>query len=114
VNIAAELIEQCTRQGIHLSPNGSKLHVVPVAKLTPELRAALIQHKPEIMRLLPARHHRPVFEFQISDFPGRHILLGIPGETLEQAHSGLHDRYGSRLLDVALYEYPPKPRGGLH
>jgi hypothetical protein len=52
---AAALIEEVYRRGIVLTPRGDRLGFRgPVGALTPELKAALKQFKPEVLGLLAA------------------------------------------------------------
>jgi len=130
-----EIIQRCQQHGVWLSINGDKLHVVPATKLTPELKAVLLQYKPDILAALahedaaeyvaertaicaadglPPTHLRPVFQYFLTADPGQPlIMLGTPGETLEQATESLRDRFGAaKVLDVRLYEWPPRPPCG--
>jgi len=108
-----EIIQRCQCQGIQLSPNGDKLRVIPASKVTPELRAALLQHKPEILRMLPMQQTRQVFEYTLADDPhAKLIILGSIGETLAEARALLFDRFRERLLSVEPYQWPPKPLCG--
>ena len=45
------------RAGLLIATDGEKLLVTPADKLTDELRAALRQHKPELIELLQSAHH---------------------------------------------------------
>ncbi len=57
---------------------------------------------------LPPCGIRPVFVFRLKDFPAEHpILLGAVGESAQEAELLLRDRFGDRLLNVALYIWPP-------
>jgi len=110
---ALETFHTCRERGIEIKRLvGGLIQAGPKELLTDELRAALRANKTELLALVPPRHSRPVFEYQISDFPGRHVMLGIPGETLEQARLILADRYAERLLEVSWYEYPPRTTHG--
>ena len=52
---AETLIHDLAAQGVHLSPNGDKLHVkAPAGILTAELREKLTARKPELMAVLRA------------------------------------------------------------
>lgn len=108
----------------------------PAEKLTPDLTAAIRDHKPDILAALanedaaeyvaersaiceadglPPAHLRPVFEYCLADYPGHPlIMLGRVGQTLVEARASLRDRLGaSRVLSVEFYQWPPKP-GVLH
>ncbi|MHB8403976.1 MAG: TubC N-terminal docking domain-related protein [Gammaproteobacteria bacterium] len=129
---APQLIRECRQRGIALSPNGDKLHVVPASKVTPELKEALIQHKPGILAVLahedateyaaersaicaaddlPPAHLRPIFEYCLADDPHvRLIMLGYHGETLDEARASLFDRFGfARVVGVQVYVWPSPP-----
>ena len=131
MNTAVELIERCASRGIQLSKNGDKLRVVPASKVTPALKEALIQHKPDILAALahedateymgervavcvadnlPPVGIRPVFEYRVADNPAQPlILLGAIGDTLADARASLYRRFGDRLLSVKPYCWPPAP-----
>ncbi|HVC37504.1 MAG TPA: hypothetical protein VNF46_03780 [Gammaproteobacteria bacterium] len=125
-----ELIQQCQQAGIQLSQHGDKLYVVPAAKLTPELKATLIQRKPDILAYLahedaqeyvaervaiaaadglPPTHLRPAFIYYLTNDPKQPLtMLGQIGQTLEQARSSLQDRFGfARVASVSDYIWPP-------
>jgi len=129
-----QLIRDCQQQGIRLFPNGDKLRVVPPPgkPLTPELLTTLKAHKPDILAALAHEDAaeyvsersaiceanglrpcslRPVFEYRLNDDPhARLIMLGIIGQTLEQATESLRDRLGAfRVLSVELYQWPQRP-----
>jgi len=54
---------------------------------------------------------RPVFTFVLTENPLQpYIMLGIVGQTVAEARASLYDRYGTRLLSVADYVYPPPER----
>jgi hypothetical protein len=53
---AASLLSELTRRGVSLEPRGAVLHYrAPCGSLTPELRAALVKHKPTVLALLQNR-----------------------------------------------------------
>ncbi|MGB9428965.1 MAG: hypothetical protein WCC11_03670 [Gammaproteobacteria bacterium] len=127
---APQLIRQCEHLGIRLSINGDLLHVVGADRLTPGLKAELIQHKPAILAVLatenaseylaergaicavdrlPPAHVRPVFSYHLEDYLAPLIVLGTVGETLSEITASLRDRYGGRLLSAAPYQWPPQP-----
>jgi len=113
---APQLIQVCERRGIRLYQNGDNLRVGPASKITPALKAALLAHKPEILRLLPIRQTRLVFEYRLAYDPhARLIMLCYHGETLDEARVSLFDRFGSKVLSIEPYVWPPRPPcGGLH
>jgi hypothetical protein len=49
-----ELVERARAEGLTLEAAGDRLRVRPKDRLTPKLRAALIEQKPAILRLLGA------------------------------------------------------------
>jgi len=103
-----EIIERCQRAGIQLSLNGTKLRVMPASKVTPELKAALLQHKPEILRLLPSRQVQPVFTYYLANNPHQQLLMmGYRGETLAEARASLFDRFGPKVLSIEPYQWTP-------
>ena len=56
-----DLLNACGVIGIHLEVRGEQLHVgAPAGVVTPELRDALMRHKPDLLALLA-----PVTEFII-------------------------------------------------
>ncbi len=132
MNVAADLIERCHRQGISLAPRAGMLAVKPANKLTAELRQALMEHKQAVMAVLahegateylaersavceadglPAVGLRPVFEYTLADNPRQPlIMLGRVGETLADAQASLRARFGSaRVLSCERYQWPPMP-----
>lgn len=110
----AMILEECSQRGIRLSPHADKLVIEPASRLTDELRQAIRSAKAEILRLLPLRQIRPVFQYRLADSPHQPlVMLGTPGETLQQATASLRDRFGfARVLSVELYQWPPPPPEG--
>lgn len=52
---AAKLLADLRAQGIRLAINGDRIHIdAPKGKLTPELRAVIVEHKAEILAILAA------------------------------------------------------------
>ena len=51
---ATALLERMRGDGFTVSVNQSRLRVAPVSRLTPELRAGVVTHKAELLRLLAA------------------------------------------------------------
>lgn len=82
---AAEIIRAATDAGLTLSVKGDQLGVVPADRLTPELRAALIAHKGEVLpylRRLAQSPEQTLERFATSqgiDWPVAHSLM-IPGD----------------------------------
>ena len=132
MNAAADLIERCHLQGISLAPRADMLAVKPANKLTAELRQALLRHKPDILAALAHEDAtdyvaersaireadglrpcgiRPVYEYRLADDPRQPlIMLGLVGQTLEQARASIMDRFGSaRVLSCEPYQWPPMP-----
>lgn len=117
---AADLIFKCRQQGIRLFTNGDKLRVVPADKLTHELKAELIQHKPEILAALadceetdglrPGARGRPVFEYSLANEPSPLILLGRLGDSLAEARACLRAKFSERLIEVREYKWPRPPK----
>src|SRR6266511_3050769 len=71
-----ELVEHAQAQGITLEAAGDRLRVTPAARLSPELRAALREHKAEVLALLTGP--RP---------PGA-TVPGAPDRARRPAHGG--------------------------
>ena len=58
---AAALLDELQARGAVLTVNGDRIQVeAPRAAITPELRAALVEHKPDILRLLRSPPQRAV------------------------------------------------------
>jgi len=133
---AAAIIEYCQHHGIQLFQRAGKLVVKPADKLTPHLSAAIRVHKVAILTALAhedAQEYvavrsaicaadglspcgiRPVFEYRLAADPCQPlIMLGIIGQSLEQAEASLRDRFGyARVLSIELYQWPPMPKGRL-
>jgi len=130
---AATILRECHQRGIKLFPQSdSKLIVQPASKLTDELRQAIRANKQAIMAALaqedaaeyvaersaiceadglPPAHLRPVYEYRLAADPGQPlIMLGIIGQTLEQATESLRDRFGAaKVVGVTVYQWPPVP-----
>ena len=47
-----ELLAELTRRGVEVAVDGDRLRFRPQSAVTPDLRAALIEHKPGLIRLL--------------------------------------------------------------
>jgi hypothetical protein len=51
----AALLEALAARGVELAVTDGRLRCRPAGRLTPELRAALVEHKPALLRLLATR-----------------------------------------------------------
>ena len=51
----AEVLAELTRRGVEVAVDGDRLRFRPQGAVTPDLRAALIQHKADVIRLLVLR-----------------------------------------------------------
>lgn len=107
---AAELVRQCHVRGIQLQVDGDRLRIeAPVGSFTPELREALVAHKPELLALDAVR----VRLSAMADRMGisRAIVDSLPVEelaaTAEQVALAAHhrDRSGGSLAQSLLVFY---------
>ncbi|MGH8116594.1 MAG: hypothetical protein ACREPJ_04700 [Rhodanobacteraceae bacterium] len=115
----AILIRDLQDSGITLTARDDKLHVeAPTGTLTPELRAELLAHKPELLAELtrpesPAEPptSRLVVDYRLRDHPGQWlVMLGAPGDRFDLIRQDLQVRYGGRLVDVRQHVAQPRPR----
>lgn len=100
---AVDLIALCRDRGLRLRATGTGLGVAPLSKLDAELRRQLVQHKPEILRLLSANDdpwQARVYEVQWRDSQNCTTVISWRGETLDEIRAGLKQEFGDRIVDV--------------
>ena len=94
----AELLDEVTRLGIKLKPDGDALcYTAPKDALTPALLAELKTHKPELLQFLGQARKRcyEVFEYRRADSEHWLTLFSIrPGDTVQLLERDLSARFG--------------------
>ncbi len=94
----AALLNEVTRRGIKLKPDGDALcYTAPKNALTPTLLAELKTHKSELLQFLGQTHKRcyGVFEYRRADSERWLTLFSIrPGDTAQLLERDLSTRFG--------------------
>jgi hypothetical protein len=111
VSAAAELLGELQARGIRMRADGGKLRYQPQAALTPDLRARVVEAKPELLRLLgvPTLDHglavREVLGFPatlLSQLPlPTALVVDLPGG--RRATVATHPACGRADLDIATW-----------
>ncbi len=100
---AVDLIALCRDRGLRLRAINEGLGVAPLSKLDEELRRQLVEHKPEILRLLAANddpRRATVFEVKWANSQDWTIAISWRGETLDEIRTALKQEFGDRIVDV--------------
>ena len=99
----AALLNEVTRRGIRLEPDGDALcYTAPKDLLTPELMAKLKAHKTELLGILRSESPatRGIYEYRLTDSPSWLVFLA-PGVDLNNARRILEAQFGKdRLIEV--------------
>ena len=93
----AELLDEVTRRGIKLEPDGDALcYTAPKDALTPALLAELKTHKPELLHFLGRTRKRcyGVFEYRRADSRWLTLFSIWPGDTAQLLKRDLSARFG--------------------
>ncbi len=100
----AALLNEVTRRGIKLEPDGDALcYTAPKDVLTPELMAELKAHKTELLGILRSESPptRGIYEYRLTDSPSWLVFLAPPGADLDDAWQALEAHFGEdRLVEV--------------
>jgi hypothetical protein len=86
----AELLRRCAERGltVSVSEDRTKLRIVPTQKLDPDLRAALVAHKPVLLQLLAGP------PLAADGLPAEHCrACGSPNWWTSAARPGWHCSY---------------------
>lgn len=138
---AVDLLRECEERKIQLAVTAYSLQVdAPRGVLTPELRAAMAEHKIELLTLLEdenAQEYQPersaiydadmrrleakrqgartIVTYRTRHDPDRELLmLAPPGESPERQIEALRERFGDALLAARLYvPFPVDGKSGL-
>jgi len=103
--MAASLLTEARAAGLRVEPRGENLWVEPINRLTSDLRARLVEHKPEIIAYLrqctEESYPNPLDPSEVLAFPLR-LLGSLPlPPTLVLTVEGIRDS--------VLFDFRPKP-----